>query len=231
MNAVLVGDVMTGDVVTVRSFAPFRTLAATMLRRRVGALPVVDSMGHALGVVSRTDLIAKEAGGAEGRCGPWDLLSRRGRQVRERGRATTAARLMTANPVTVTTDTAVSQAAYLMERHNVSHLPVVDPRGMVIGIVSRSDLLRTYLRDDDEIRAEVADSLARCYPDEVPDAVSIRVGDGIVTLTGRLGSASALANAADVARAVRGVVDVVDNLQHEDGEYRASDRYYPGPLL
>lgn len=231
MSAVLVGDVMTRDVVTVRSFAPFRTLATTMLRRRVGALPVVDSMGHALGVVSRTDLIAKEAGVADGQSELWELLARRGRRVRERGRATTAARLMTANPVTVAADTAVSQAAYLMERHNVSHLPVVDQRGLVVGIVSRSDLLRTYLRDDDEIRAEVADSLARCYPDEAPDAVSIKVADGIVTLSGRLGSASALANAADIARAVRGVVDVVDELQHEDGEHGEPDRYYPGPLL
>ncbi|MGH6657946.1 MAG: CBS domain-containing protein [Actinocrinis sp.] len=231
MTTKAVGDVMTRDVVTVRSFAPFRALATTMLRRRIGAVPVVDSMGHAIGVVSRTDLIAKEASGTDAPSELWELLSRRGRQVRERGRATTAARLMTANLVTVTPDTDINHAAYLMERHNISHLPVVDARDVVVGIVSRSDLLGAYLRDDDEIRAEVIRSVAQCFPDEVSDAVSVSVTNGIVTLTGEAREESASADVAVAARAVRGVVDVVDKRQVEVSDHAATDRYYPGPLL
>ena len=71
MKTRLVCDVMTKDVVSVRTYTPFRVVAATMLGRNLGAVPVVDTEGHPLGVVSRTDLIAKRAhlGRGRARCG------------------------------------------------------------------------------------------------------------------------------------------------------------------
>jgi hypothetical protein len=87
MRTPLVGDVMTREVVTVRSFAPFRELITTMLSRGVGALPVVDSIGHPIGIVSRTDLLAKQAATDSTTAEAWELLSPRGRKVRWRWKA------------------------------------------------------------------------------------------------------------------------------------------------
>src|SRR6478752_6536865 len=97
MTSQLVRDVMTKDVVTVRSFAPFREIVQTMLAREIGALPVVDSMGHAIGIVSRTDLIAKEAVVDGGVAALWQTLSPQGRKTHTRQEATSAGRLMSVN--------------------------------------------------------------------------------------------------------------------------------------
>jgi CBS-domain-containing membrane protein len=213
MNAVEtpVRDVMTKDVVTVRSFASFHDITAALLAHHIGAVPVVDSMGHAIGVVSRTDLIAKEAAYAPGQSEAWERLSRRGRKI-HRGSATTAAGLMAVNLVTVTPDTDVARAAYLMERHAVTHLPVVDERNTVVGIVSRSDLLRVYLRDDGEIHADVVDAVEHSDLIRSGGSVDVEVADGVVTLTGTLEHSARAVRAVRSMRAVRGVVDVVDEI-------------------
>ncbi len=126
MTAHLVRDTMTKDVVTVRSFAPFRELVQTMLAHEIGAIPVVDSMGHVVGIVSRTALAAKDQAGQSGRSRTWGLLSRRAGKARARSEASSAARLMARCPVAVGADAGVARAAYLMQRHGITHLPVVD---------------------------------------------------------------------------------------------------------
>lgn len=230
MNHTPVREVMTKDVVTIRSFVPFRRIAATMLSRGIGAVPVVDSMGHAIGLVSRTDLIAKEAAGA-GQSELWELLSRRGRETQARGEATSASRLMTTQLVTVTPSTEVARAAYLMERHAVTHLPVVDKRNIVVGIVSRSDLLRAYLRDDVEIRRDVNRALEASLPEADRATVEVHVEDGVVTLSGMAQHRYA-AHAVQHVRAIRGVVDVVDKTESRDGNAAAAGgTFSPGPLF
>jgi CBS domain-containing protein len=217
MKSTAVRDVMSTDVVTVRSFVPFRRVAAVMLNRGIGAVPVVDSMGHAIGVISRTDLIAKEAATAQGQSELWELLSRRGRRAQQRGDATTAGRLMTTTLVTVKPDTDAARAAYLMERHAVTHLPVVDDRYVVVGIVSRSDLLHAYLRDDDEIREDVLRGLEEGIPEPQREKIAVRVTEGVVILSGTAENRHA-AHAVRHARLVRGVVDVIDEVDRHDDE-------------
>jgi CBS-domain-containing membrane protein len=207
MQPLLVRDVMTDQVVTVRSFAKFREITATMLSHDVGALPVVDSMGHALGVVSRTDLIAKQA-----RPGAWEKLTVRGRRTRSAARATTAARLMTGRPVTVTPETTLTRAAHLMQRHAVTHLPVVDEHGIVVGIVARGDLLGMFLRDDAAIREDVVRDVLVEGIDADPGTIDVEVADGIVTVTGMVDYASTAAYALREIRIIPGVVDAVDKL-------------------
>ncbi|MBS2964165.1 CBS domain-containing protein [Actinocrinis puniceicyclus] len=228
-KAASVRDVMTNDVVTVRSYATFREVAATMVNRRIGAMPVVDSIGHLIGMVSRTDLIPKEAAGAEGQSELWELLSRRGREAQARSEASAAGHLMSTNVVAVEADTSLARAAYLMERHAVTHLPVIDERRVVVGIVARSDLLRAYLRDDGEIRAEVQRALAAALAET--DVVGVEVERGVVTLTGTVTRVADVTEAIRVARAVKGVVEVVDRLEPRKGLARMRDRLNPGPLF
>ena len=212
MKALLVRDVMTKDVVTVRTFASFREIVQTMLAHDIGAIPVVDSMGHAVGIVSRTDLIAKEASEPAGLQGVWRLLSRRGRAAQARREATNAARLMGTGLVSVDADAGVARVVDLMQRHAVTHLPVVDERNVVVGIVSRGDLLRVFLRDDAEIREDVIRDVLIEALDAERDAIEVTVNGGIVTLSGTMDRASTAAHAVRLARAVPGVVDVVGKL-------------------
>jgi CBS domain-containing protein len=231
MTFQLVRDVMTKDVVTVRSYAPFREIVQTMLARKIGALPVVDSMGHAIGIVSRTDLIAKEAVPEGGVAVLWQALSPEGRKTHAQQEATSAARLMSVNLVTIRADAGLTRAAYLMRRHEVTHLPVVDENNLVVGILSRGDLLRVFLRDDVEVREDVIRDVLLGDLDAERDTIDVTVHEGVVTLEGAFDRASTASYAVRATRAVPGVVDVVDKLQWrvDDSAPVASDR--PGPLF
>jgi osmotically-inducible protein OsmY len=78
-----------------------------------------------------------------------------------------------------------------------------------VGIVSRADLVRIFLREDDGIRREViSDVLVRLLRAD-PELVDVRVEDGVVTLNGRLPQRSQIPVAVRLTRAVDGVVDVV----------------------
>jgi CBS-domain-containing membrane protein len=94
-----------------------------------------------------------------------------------------AGALMTAPAVTISATATIPAAARAMNTHHVRRLPVVDPEGKPIGIVSRRDLLTVFLRPDAEIIAD-----ARQIIDEIPFAdpakIIVLVRHGVVTLTG-----------------------------------------------
>ena len=72
---------------------------------------------------------------------------------------------------------------------DVNRLPVVDADGVLVGLVSRGDLVRAFARPDDEIRHEIEEDVLRRAMWLDPDAVDVTVTDGVVTLDrrGRLG--------------------------------------------
>jgi CBS domain-containing protein len=122
---------------------------------------------------------------------------------------------MTSPAVTVGPDVTVAEAARLLHRHGVKRLPVVDPAGPLLGIVSRADLLKVFLRPDGEIAADVRQEvLVRSLWVE-PDSVDVDVRDGVVTLRGRLERYSQTAIAVNLVHGLDGVVDVVNELDFE----------------
>ena len=210
----LVKDLMTTPVVTVEPTTPFKEIAATMAERRVSALPVLDGEGRVTGIVSEADLLLKEEF-PEGPAGGHLFQSRRQRVERSKAAGDTAAELMTAPAVTVGPDATVTEAARLLHRHGIKRLPVVDPAGPLLGIVSRADLLKVFLRADAEITQEIRQEvlLRALWVD--PDSVTITVRDGIVTLTGQLERRSLIPIAVSLVHGIDGVVDVVDRLTFE----------------
>ena len=222
-----VRDVMTKDVVTVRTYTPFRLVASAMLGNDIGAVPVVDAIGHPVGMVSRTDLLAKRAHLGHGPLGSvWERISARGRRTAESAHGSTASWLMSHHAVTVTRDDTVFRAAYLMRRHDVSHLPVVDKRGVVVGIVARGDLLGEFMREDKLIRDDVLSEVLAHRLDE-PDAVEVTVERGVVSLAGEVRFASDARYAIERTRTLPGVIDVVDLLR-----FKTDDRKpQVGPLF
>jgi CBS-domain-containing membrane protein len=202
-----VDDVMSKGVVAVREDTPYRDLVDLLISRRVSAVPVIDRSNRVVGLVSEADLLHK----VEGRR-PRIIESWRFRRDHAKAAGRVARDVMSAPPVTVLPSLAVAAAARRMRRENAKWLPVEDELGRLVGIVTRSDLLKIHLRSDAEIRrdvvAEVLDHVLA-----VPDgAVHATASDGVVTLVGRLRFRSAASRAAGLSRQVPGVVDVVNDL-------------------
>ncbi|ARP68613.1 hypothetical protein LK07_01205 [Streptomyces pluripotens] len=201
----LVNDVMTHRVVALRAGASFKDIVKAMREWRVSALPVLDSSGRVVGVVSEADLLPKEEyrDGDVGRYGQVQHLA----EVRK-ANAVTAAELMTAPAMTVAPDATVGHAARIMARTRVKRLPVVGRDGTLKGIVSRSDLLKGFLRDDEDIAEEVRHEVVARLFGMHTEAIRVEVLDGVVTLAGRVRETVLIPLAARLARAVPGVVDV-----------------------
>jgi CBS-domain-containing membrane protein len=125
--------------------------------------------------------------------------------------AGTAGELMSAPAVTVDYDASVAAAARRMAETHVKRMPVVDGDGRLIGIVSRRDLLRTHLRSDAQIRADVSDLLEDWFRRQ-PGQIGITVSDGVVTLVGNAADRRQAEQAVLLASSIDGVVAVVDRL-------------------
>jgi CBS domain-containing protein len=208
-----VDDVMTTAVVTVAPDAPYRDVVDLLVAHRFSAVPVVDESLRVTGVVSEADLLRKieYAGDEEPRL----FEGRRRRGERGKATASTAAQLMSSPAVTATSGTTVAAAARLMDKDGVKRLPVVDDKGRLIGIVSRSDLLKTHLRPDEDIQADLAGGALRDVIGAEARAITAEVTHGVVTLSGKVDRWSTTAVAERVTRQVPGVVAVVDNLTYD----------------
>jgi CBS domain-containing protein len=196
---------MTRDVAVVGRTAAFKEIVRTMQDRRVSALPVVEDGDRVVGVVSEADMLPKE----EFRDSDPDRYTqlRRLSDLAKAG-SVTAGELMTSPALTVSADATLAQAARTMARHRVKRLPVVDDQGRLEGVVSRADLLKVFLRDDEDIAREVRREVVPfLFPTPASDAL-VEVREGVVTLRGRVRDTSLVPVAARLIRAVEGVVDV-----------------------
>jgi len=206
-----VQDVMTESVVSVGEHTAYKDIVETLARHKVSAVPVVDDDGRVVGVVSEADLLHKlEFQGVQPLT---HLLERKQRrQAREKATGDMAAELMTGPPVTIGRQDTVSGAARIMDQERIKRLPVVDEQGRLVGIVSRADLLRVYLRVDaaiaDEIRDEVL--LRTMWID--PATMTVAVDRGVVTLTGSADRRSTMEIIVRLCEGLPGVVDVVNQI-------------------
>jgi CBS domain-containing protein len=180
---------------------------------RISAVPIVDDEGIPVGIVSESDLLLKERRD-ELQTGMNLLHPRLRREQRAKADGVVAAEIMTTPPITVTADTTLSEAARKMQERNVRRLVVVDRRGKIEGIVSRSDLLQVFLRTDDELRDDV---LSGIIPEVfLPDSetINVKVRWNVVTLSGAVDRKSDVEILTRLTRQVDGVVDVVNHLTY-----------------
>jgi CBS domain-containing protein len=137
---------MTTDPVTVTPATPLKYVASSLVKHNISAVPVLGLQGQVLGVISETDLLRKEELQRDPEGEHSIPLSYRAR--RDMATARTAGELMNTRPPTVRPDASVAEAAQLMDRHEVSCLPVVDEGGKLLGVVGPRDLLRAFASDD-----------------------------------------------------------------------------------
>ncbi|MFF5497786.1 CBS domain-containing protein [Streptomyces aquilus] len=231
MKTRTVGEVMTSEVVRAHGEMSYKDVARLLHGHRISGVPVVDHDDKVVGVISETDLIHRQAAHAE----PEDerrfripAVRRSSRTAAAKARGTTAEQLMSTPAVTVHPEQRVADAARVMERHHVERLPVVDEEDRLIGIATRRDLLRVFLRTDDEIRQDVIDEVltrALCLP---PHTVIVRVDDGMVSLEGRMENRSHIPLVIQLTWRVDGVVGVVNSLTYRIDDTRPPERH-PAP--
>ncbi|MET9464688.1 CBS domain-containing protein [Streptomyces sp. NPDC006544] len=194
MKHAKVGFLMTDEVVSVVGRTPSADVAALLVEHDISGVPVLDADERVLGVISRTDLLAQGH--------------------------LTAQDLMTAPAVTVHAEQTVTEAARLITRRGVTRLPVVDEEDRLVGIVTRRDLLRVFLRPDHEIRRVLVEEVLADTMGIGADAVSVGVVDGVVTLDGRLARSSQIPVALRLAGQLDGVVAVIDRLTAHSNDTR-----------
>ncbi len=206
-----VKDVMTTDVAVVEEAAGYKDILAVMRQRHVSAVPVLDSAGHLAGVVSEADLLLKEIG-AETLAGHLLSTGRRGEQAKASG--VTAAELMSAPAVAIGPEESVAAAARRMHDRRVKRLPVVDETGLLVGIVSRVDVLSVFARPDEQIRDEVIREIIAAQFALDPSTFDVTVTSGIVTIRGQAGNQAIARQLTDAVRHVEGAVEVRDRITY-----------------
>ncbi|GBP99470.1 CBS domain-containing protein [Streptomyces spongiicola] len=196
-----VSDVMTHTALAVGRHTAYKEIVEVMDQWKVSALPVVEGDGRVVGVVSEADLLPKEEYRLD-----TPTLGEGARPDQWKAGAVTAGELMSSPAVTVHPGATIAEAARIMARRRVKRLPVVDRVGVLEGVVSRSDLLKVFLRTDEELAGEIR----RTVLDDLPAAAGVEasVTDGVVTLRGGLRDRSLIPLLARAVRAVEGVVDI-----------------------
>ena len=214
-----VQDVMTTEVVSVAPDTDFKTIAQLLSEHRINMVPVLDEERRVTGVVTEADLLAKvewQGRGRPGRIERWLLLE----DELQKADGTLAAGIMTRDVASTRPDVTVSHAAQLMLESHVKALPVLDEDQRLVGIVSRADLLKSFVRGDVAILQEVEDEVLHGALALDPNAVTAVVKDGSVVLKGEVESRSLQAMVTHLVEAVPGVVSVFNIT-----EYRLDDRH------
>lgn len=192
----LVREVMTVNPVTATPKTTIKDALSTLADLGVTALPVVGKHRHLRGVVSEADLLQEVV--------PHDPRAQeRPIVIEPLYPPTTVEDVYTRVAVTVQAEDDVAVAVELMTSTGAKSLPVVDDDRRVVGIVSRSDVVRQLARSDSQIAADIDQRLVSVGHDDW----LVEVDDGVVTVTGPadVGSSSL---ALVVARTVPGVLDV-----------------------
>jgi CBS domain-containing protein len=214
----LAKEIMTRNVITAEPGTDVDEIARRLVENRISAMPVVDSRGKLVGIVSEGDLLRRPEIGTEKHPSRWAALllgpaERAAHYVKSHGRH--AKDVMTRQVITVGEDTELADIAELLERHRIKRVPVL-AAGKVVGIVSRANLLhalatikpsRVADASDETIRAQVLTTLGEEAGVDMA-SVNVIVTNGVVHLWGAVGSESerqAAAVSAENAPGVRGI--------------------------
>lgn len=215
-------DVMTAPVVTVRPDTALKDVAAFMVTHHISGVPVVAADGELVGIVTEADLLEKES--RTGRSGGtfFSKVAAQlggGREHRRKLEGVLAADVMSAPVITVEEATPIREVASLMVRRKINRVPVMR-RGRLVGIVSRNDVMRVFVRPDEETAQAVRDGLLhKLWIDITP--LNVEVKNGVVYLDGRVESYWDKDLAERWVAAIEGVLRVESSLTYEFDDRKA----------
>jgi CBS domain-containing protein len=215
-------DVMTRQVVTVTLDATVEEAARSMLHHRISGLPVTDTDGAVVGILTEGDLLRRAETGTEKQRTRWiALIVGPGRLAQEyvHAHARKVREIMTERVFSVTPDTPLSDIVTLMEAKHVKRLPVIE-QGRLVGILSRANLMAALVEllcgkpvggSDAEIRQQILGEIDR-QPWGPRGSVDVSVTDGIVVLKGTITDERTRAALCVTAENMPGVKAVRDHL-------------------
>jgi CBS domain-containing protein len=220
----IVADLMTTGLVTVLPETTLADTARIMLARHLGGLPVLDRAGALVGIVTDGDLLCRAELNTDDEHPGWlQTLLRPGHlaadYVKTHGRH--VADVMTRDPLTVTAQTELADAADLMRKHHFKRLPVVDEQGRLTGMLGRTDLLAALAQrlirtanihpSDEAIRAAIeATFKAESWAPKA--GVRVSVHNAVVELEGIVMSDEERKAVNVIAANAAGVVSVKDDM-------------------
>jgi len=189
----LVADLMTTPVVSIRADAPVEEAVALLGGLHISAVPVVDSKEQVVGIVSEADVLRQRLpADPRAQLRPAAVLDAPERKVCD---------VMSANPTCVSPQTDGAEAAQIMVRARWKSLPVVDHSGRLVGVVSRSDIISSMTRPD----LDVQEAVARAFADAGHPEWTASVRSGHVTVARSDGPVEAALAVAATVEGVRGV--------------------------
>lgn len=214
-----VAQIMTTEVVSARPDTPLKDVARTLAEHSISALPVLDKHGHPIGIVSERDLLPP---GHEEPASPGLLARLRGRRNEPRPAPHVAADVMSSPAITIEPFWSIPGAAAIMRDRDVKRLLVVR-QGLVIGVVSRGDIICAVARDDAEVQREVRELIAfhqGLWSDSLP--VDVTVVEGETTLTGTVERRSMAEMLPRLIERIPGVLSVSSELTWQDDDRTAA---------
>ncbi len=186
-----VQDVMTRLVASVHPETPLRDAVAQLVASNYRALPVVDAQNRVVGIVTNGDLV--ERGGLRLRVEMLKSLTPEllAGELAALEQGKSVSDVMTRDVVTVAPGATLSEVAHLMVSRHLKRLPVVDPTRVLLGMISRLDLLRT--------RSGANPQLAP----EAPPRAGRTIGEVMRTDVPTVGRAASLAEVVDAVTSTR----------------------------
>lgn len=205
-----IADVMASPVFTVRRDTPLKDVARLLIDNGVSGVPVVDDDGTVAGVVSEADFLVKEQGASEIR---HRRLARLLGETAEAQHqldvivARTAGEAMTSPAVTIEVSRSIREAATVMTGQRINRLPVTD-HGRLVGIVTRADLVRAYVRTDEELARTIREDVLLRVLWLDPALFDVAVVNGEATIAGQVERRSTAEIIEETVRMVPGIVAI-----------------------
>lgn len=217
MATTTVRDVMTRPVISVTPDTPLKDVARLLVEHGISGVPVVGPKREVLGVVSEADFLVKERGADAIRHRPLAAIIGESREaIRQLAKveAATAGEAMSSPAVTVASGATIAEAAAAMVERAVNRLPVTED-GVLVGIVTRADLVRAYVRSDEQLAETIRDDVLRRTLWLDPAGFEIAVEDGVARIRGTVDRRSTADMIERVAAMVPGVVRVQSEVTWE----------------
>lgn len=222
----IASDVMTTSILSVAPSTPVREVARFLTEHKISAVPVIRDDGQAVGVISEGDLIHRvELGtaddGAKGRSWWLGLLRDPGEEARQyvKTHGVVAGDVMTRGVIAVPMNASLTEVTNILDRRRIRRVFVVE-NGRIVGVITRSDLVRALARldeplsqwrDDHEIRQEIELEI-RANRWTPGSRIEVTVHNGRVNLAGVVESVAQREGLHILAQRIAGVREVMDEL-------------------
>ena len=193
MNVV---DLMTTEVIAVSRDTGLREAARLMFRNRVSGLPITQQDGTLIGIITEAAFLRLEVERQEG----------------ARDQVVTVGEVMSIGVVTIRPEMEIYEAAKIMAVQEVKRLPVVDDDNRLLGVISRADIVSIFTRPDDVIEDEIREDLLRRVLFIDPDDLGVSVTNGVVALSGEVGTRAEASMLEELTNRLDGVFGVETNL-------------------